>query len=71
MIQNGPLNEFSNCHGMINGQKFEINQQDSKNRMVYEMSKFRDAILNKDYEFFEQSAEQSICASMILEKAHL
>ena len=71
LVQNGPLNEFSNCHGIINGQKFEINQQDSKNRMVYEMAKFRDAILNKDYEFFEQSAEQSICASMILEKAHL
>ena len=71
LIQNGPLNEFSNCYGIINGQKFEIDQQDNKNRMVYEMAKFRDAILNKDYEFFEQSAEQSICASMILEKAHL
>ena len=39
--------------------------------MVYELEAFRNAILNKDYDFFEQAASQSICASMILEKAHL
>ena len=70
LIQDGPLNEFSNCHGTIDGKTFEINEQDNQNRMVYEMAKFRDAILQKDFTFFEQAAAQSKCASMILEKAH-
>ena len=71
LIQDGPLHSFSNYTLTINDQKFEINYQDNQNRMVYELEAFRDAILNKDYDFFEQAASQSICASMILEKAHL
>ena len=69
LIQDGSLNEFTNCHGKIDQQEFEINQQDAANRMIHEMKRFRDAILSKDYDFFEKSAAQSICASMILEKA--
>ena len=70
LIQDGPLNEFPGYHVTVNGQKFEINYQNKKNRMIYEMEIFRDAILSKDYDFFEKAAEQSMCASMILEKAH-
>lgn len=70
LIQDGPLNEFSNCHGNLQDNTFEFHLQDSKNRMVYEMAKFRDAILNKDSDFFEQAATQSMLASAILEKAH-
>ena len=70
LMQDGPLHEFPGYHITINGQNLEINYQNSKNRMVYEMEIFRDAILNKDYDFFEEAAKQSMCASMILEKAH-
>ena len=70
LIQDGPLNEFINCHGLIQEHSFEISAQDSKNRMVYEMAAFRDAILNNDSDFFEHAVAQSKCASMILEKSH-
>lgn len=69
LIQDGPLNEFSNCYGKIDQQDLVIDQQDATNRMVHELKRFRDAILKKDHDFFESSAAQSICASMILEQA--
>lgn len=70
LTQDGSLNEFANCCAKINSQEFIINEQSGENRMIYEMAKFRDAILNKDQEFFEKSALQSIYASMILQKSH-
>ena len=70
LIQEGSLNEFLHCCARINDQDFVIGHQAGENRMIYEMAKFRDEIINKDHEFFEKSALQSIRASMILQKAH-
>lgn len=70
LIQDGSLNEFLHCCARIDNQEFSIDKQAGENRMMYEMTKFRDAIINKDHEFFEKSALQSIQASMILQKAH-
>lgn len=70
LSEEGPLIDFANCYAEISGQKIIINEQNCKNRMVYELARFRDAILNHDTSFFEETASQSILASSILERAH-
>jgi hypothetical protein len=48
----------------------EINVQSDGNRMLYELARFRDAILEGDADFFAAMAKQSILAASVLEQAH-
>ena len=67
--QDGSFNDFINCSGEIDGEKIEF-QGCSVNRMVYEQAAFRDCILGRDDDFFEQMYAQSRACVSILEKAH-
>lgn len=68
--EQGPLNDFGACLAKLNGASIKIDKQHGENRMLYEMARFRDAILVRDMAFFEQAARQSLIACSILEKAH-
>ncbi len=70
IIEEGPLNDFASCRAEINGKSFIIDEKHAENRMVYELARFRDAILRHETGFFEKTAKQSIEASSILELAH-
>ena len=68
--QNGELNDFSNCTGVLYGAPAALCRPQSENRMIYEFSFFRDAILKHDDIFFEKLSRQTEAAADILEKAH-
>lgn len=70
IIEKGPLNSFAVCNAEIDGVSHCVKEQKEKNRMMYELSRFRDAILNHDLDFFCKMARQSMIASSILEQAH-
>ena len=64
------INMLSSCSGEIKGVPVVIDRPAGKNRMVHEMTMFRDAILKQDTEFFDRMCAQSRIAAGILEKAH-
>lgn len=66
----GHLNEVPDCAAIIQAKELAIDHQTPANRMIYEMARFRDAILAKDTAFFEEMAAQSMLAASILEQAH-
>ena len=68
--ERGPLNDFVRCSAALNGMVQEINVQSDGNRMLYELARFRDAILEGDADFFAAMAKQSILAASVLEQAH-
>lgn len=70
VAEDGPLNEFAKCRACIHGRETVIDKQPPGNRMWYELSRFRDAILQRDTSFFESMAKQSLLAASILEQAH-
>lgn len=70
LSEEGALNDFANCELELNGLKTPIQIQPSGNRMIYEMTAFRDAIFTHDTDFFEKMAKQSLIAASILERAH-
>ena len=70
IVEEGPLNSFSNCRAKVDGAERRIREQEEGNRMVYELAHFRDAILSHDLDFFCKMARQSMIATSILEQAH-
>lgn len=67
----GPLNEFPAAQACLNGETRDIQrQQGLKNRLVFELSRFRDAIWDRDRDFFQRMARQSVLTASILEAAH-
>lgn len=67
----GALNEVPSAQARLEGGQEEIQlQQGLQNRMVFELTRFRDAILEKDEAFFRRMARQSTAAAAILEAAH-
>ena len=69
-VQKGTLNNFVNCEASVNGILLPVNVQGEENRLIYELARFRDAILRKDAAFFEKMCWQSRTAAGILEKSH-
>ncbi|MDD3410538.1 MAG: Gfo/Idh/MocA family oxidoreductase [Eubacteriales bacterium] len=67
--QTGELNAFADCSAEIGGAAQPVEQNHSANRMVYELARFRDAILSHDTVFFERMSAQSIEVASILERA--
>lgn len=69
----GPMNAFTKCTAQLNGQDISVDvQHDLKmNRMVWEMTAFRDCIFKKDKSFFERMYHQSMISARVLEKAHV
>ncbi|MDO4321036.1 MAG: Gfo/Idh/MocA family oxidoreductase [Lachnospiraceae bacterium] len=70
LASEGELNVFPACYGEIGGASVTINEPTGENRMVHELARFRDAILNCDTEFFDRMCRQSREAAEILERAH-
>lgn len=70
IIEQGPLNSFAACRAEVKGILHYIDKQKESNRMLYELSCFRDAILNHDIDFFCRMARQSMIAASVLEQAH-
>ena len=68
--ENGPMNNFGTCESELNGRPLRISLQANENRMLYELSRFRDAILFNNDAFFWRMVHQSRCASACLEKAN-
>lgn len=74
--QAGTLNDFVNCEACIRGIRTPVERQSGlgqgalANRLVYELCRFRDAIIGKDTAFFEKMCWQSETAAGILEEAH-
>lgn len=67
--QQGLVNSFENCSASLNGVPLDVERQNGEHRMIYELARFRDAILQRDEKFFEKMASQSQTASWVLEKA--
>ena len=67
--QQGLVNSFENCSARLNGVPLDVERQNGEHRMIYELARFRDAILQRDEKFFEKMASQSQTASWVLEKA--
>lgn len=67
--QDGPMNAFDNCRAILNGQTIDLSVQDGGNRMRYELARFRDAIFDRDKDFFESMAIRSAQAASLLEQA--
>lgn len=70
LSETGAMNDFATCESCIHGIKSPINKQPAGNRMVYELTVFRDAILKHDTDFFEKMTKQSMIAASVLERAH-
>lgn len=68
--QQGLVNSFENCTASLNGSTLDVEHQKGEHRMIYELARFRDAILQRDENFFEKMAKQSQTASWVLEEAH-
>lgn len=66
----GRLSVFPPFRALINGQEQLIDRQPEGERMVFELSRFRDSIFQRDEAFFIQMASQSAIAAGILEAAH-
>lgn len=66
----GSIGTFLRCCVKIDGQEQVIDLQPEGERMVFELSRFRDAILQHDEACFMQMAGQSAIAAGILETAH-
>ena len=67
----GPLNEFPAAQVCLEGETQEIQrQQGLENRLIFELSRFRDAILEADRDFFQRMARQSALTASVLEAAH-
>ena len=69
LIEEGPINDFASCRAVIRGESFDISVQPEGNRMVYEMERFRDAILARDEAFHHRMHFQSRAAAGVLEDA--
>lgn len=71
LCSSGALNEFPNARAQLDGISEDIQlQQGLQNRLVFELTRFRDAIWAQDRAFFHKMARQSIAAAAILEAAH-
>lgn len=71
--EEGPMNAFTRCTAQLNGQDICVDvQNDMKmNRLVWEMTAFRDCIFKRDKTFFERMYRQSMTSARVLEKAHI
>ena len=69
MCGSGHLNEVPDYTVSIQGEASVSYHQQPVNRMIYEMARFRDAIMTHDKGFFEEMATQSMIAASILEQA--
>lgn len=71
LCSSGALNEFPNARAELKGVEEDIQlQQGLHNRLVFELARFRDAILERDKAFFHRMARQSTVTAAILEAAH-
>lgn len=68
--QQGAINSFAACCGEVDGVPFDTGVLGASNRMVYEMARFRDAIIARDWAFRDQMLEQSMQVCRILDLAH-
>ena len=68
--QSGTVHDFGSCIAALDGAEVKIDAPHAKNRMIYELSRFRDAIEARDEAFFERMAKQSLTVAEILERAH-
>lgn len=66
----GPMNNFSHCSAFLNGNPIRVDVQEDLNRMVWEMTAFRDCIFREDKSFFLRMYKQSYEAVRVLEAAH-
>lgn len=69
VCQQGMVNSFENCRAWLDGEAIDLNRQEDGNRMIYELGRFRDAILSRDQVFFERMCLQSETVAWILEQA--
>lgn len=68
--QSGPVHDFGSCTAVLDGTEVRIDAPHAENRMLYELSRFRDAIETREETFFEHMARQSLTVAEILERAH-
>ena len=67
----GTLHNCLKARACIGGESFPIDlQREDENRMIYELSRFRDAILQKDTAFFMRMYQLSRTSAGVLEDAH-
>ena len=67
----GPLNEFPAAQLALDGAVEDLRLQEGvQNRLIFELTRFRDGILERDKAFFRAMARQSTTAAAILEAAH-
>ena len=66
--QEGPMNAFDELHVELDGNGMDF-MQNGANRMIYELARFRDAILAHDEVFFARMVQKSADAAWILEQA--
>lgn len=67
--QAGAVNAFAGCTAALDGQPVDVSAPHGENRMVYELARFRDAILQRDAAFFENMVRQSRAVAAVLEAA--
>lgn len=66
----GALNEVPAARLELNGTGEDIRLQEGvQNRLVFELARFRDAILEDDWDFFRAMARQSVVTAAVLEAA--
>ena len=66
----GPLNEFPAAQLALDGAVEDLRLQEGvQNRLIFELARFRDAILERDRAFFQKMARQSVTTAAILEAA--
>lgn len=66
----GALNHFGCCTAKLNGKPALNLPEPEENRMIHELARFRDAILQQDDPFFRTMCRQSLATAAILEQAH-
>ena len=70
LCSHGALNEFPNARLELDGTQEDIQlQRNVQNRLIFELARFRDAILERDRAFFQKMARQSVTTAAILEAA--
>lgn len=68
--QSGTVHDFGSCTAALDGVEVKIDAPHAENRIIYELSRFRDAIETREEAFFDRMAKQSLTVAEILERAH-